>query len=127
MPSKHAGSYPEAFWLRPVMAITASVQPESARVVFMPDPTSCIRFDSVFPKKTRITLRKTNADPIWMVWSGPGQTPYLVRKQVGVQESSGLASGRMQPARYQFSTFNLGSVLPETSRIILCKTSLGPI
>ena len=28
-PSKHAGSDPEAFLLRPVMAITASVQPES--------------------------------------------------------------------------------------------------
>ena len=33
-PSKHAGSDPEAFWLRPVMAITASVQPESARIHF---------------------------------------------------------------------------------------------
>ena len=31
-PSKHAGSDPEAFWLRPVMAITASVQPESDRI-----------------------------------------------------------------------------------------------
>ena len=28
IPSKHAGSDPEAFWLRPVMAITASMQPE---------------------------------------------------------------------------------------------------
>ena len=27
----------------------------------------------------------------------------------------------------EFPTFNLGSVHPETSRIILCKTSLGPI
>ena len=32
-PSKHAGSDPEAFWLRTVMAVTASVQPESARIV----------------------------------------------------------------------------------------------
>ena len=31
-PSKHAGSDPETFWLRPVMAITASVQPESGRI-----------------------------------------------------------------------------------------------
>ena len=34
VPSKHAGSDPEAFWLGPVMAITASVQPESGRVVY---------------------------------------------------------------------------------------------
>ena len=33
LPSEHAGSDPEAFWFRPVMAITASVQPESGRVV----------------------------------------------------------------------------------------------
>ena len=33
-PSKHAGSDPEAFWLRPVMAITASVQPEMGRIVY---------------------------------------------------------------------------------------------
>ena len=34
VPSKHAGSDPETFWLRPVMAITASVQPESGRIVY---------------------------------------------------------------------------------------------
>ena len=33
-PNKHAGSDPQAFWLRPVMAITASVQPESGRNVY---------------------------------------------------------------------------------------------
>ena len=33
-PSKHAGSDPEEFWLRLVVAITASVQPESARIVY---------------------------------------------------------------------------------------------
>ena len=32
-PSKHAGSDPEAFCLRPVMAITASVRAESGRIV----------------------------------------------------------------------------------------------
>ena len=34
VPSKHAGSDPEAVWLRSVMAITASVQPESGRIVY---------------------------------------------------------------------------------------------
>ena len=32
--SKHAGSDPEAFWLRLALAITASVQPESARTAY---------------------------------------------------------------------------------------------
>ena len=32
--SKHAGSDPEAFWSRPVMATTASVRPESGRIVY---------------------------------------------------------------------------------------------
>ena len=32
--SKHAGSHPEAFWLRPVTAITASVLPEPGRIVY---------------------------------------------------------------------------------------------
>ena len=34
IPSKHDGSDPEAFWLQPVMAIKASVQPESGRIVY---------------------------------------------------------------------------------------------
>ena len=34
LPSQHAGSDPEAFWLRPGVAITASVQPESGRIVY---------------------------------------------------------------------------------------------
>ena len=33
-PTKHSGSDPEAFWIRPVMAITASVQLESGRIVY---------------------------------------------------------------------------------------------
>ena len=33
-PSKHAGSDPETFCLQPVMAITASVQPESGRIMY---------------------------------------------------------------------------------------------
>ena len=52
--------------------------------------------EMVFPKKARIILRKTNADPIWMVWSGFGQT-HLVWKQDGVQESAGPVSGKTQP------------------------------
>ena len=90
----------------------------------MPDPTSRIHFSPIFPKKARIILCKTDLDPIWMVWSGFGQTR-LVWKQAGVQESLVPVSGRTQPARYQFPTFRRGSVLPQTSRIKLCKTSPG--
>ena len=112
VPSNHAGSDPEAFWLRPVMAITASVQPESGRIVYagsdFPHPFQFRFFVVVFfPKKARIILRKTDPDPIWMAWSGFGQT-HLVWKQAGEQESSGPVSGRTQPARYQFPTFRLG-------------------
>ena len=89
-------------------------------------PTSRIRFSSVFPKKAWTILCKTDPDQIWMAWSGFGQM-HLVRKQAGVQESSGPVSCRIQRARYQFPTFRLGSVLPQTSQITLCKTSPGPI
>ena len=86
--SEHAGPDSEAFWLRPVMAITASVQPVSGRIVYMPGPNSRIRFGSVFPKKALIVLCKTDPALTWMAWSGFGRTR-LVRKQAGVQESSG--------------------------------------
>ena len=104
------------------MAITASVQPEfGPDSKIMQDPTSHIRFSSVFPKKAWIRLCKTDPDLIWMAWSGFDQT-HPVQKQAGVHESSCLVSGVTHPARYQLPTFWLGSVLPQTSRIILCKT-----
>ena len=84
---------------------------------YMPDPTSRIRFSSVFPKKAWI---------LWMAWSGFGQT-HLVWKQAGVQESSGAVSGRKQPAGYHFPIFRVGFVHPQTSRRILCNTSPEPI
>ena len=46
----------------------------------MPDPTSRVRFSSVFPKKAWIILCTTDLDLIWVAWSGFGQTQ-LVRKQ----------------------------------------------
>ena len=130
-PSKHTGSDPKEFWLRSVMAITASVQPESARIVYTRSILCQIRHAAsvsvpFFPKTAWIILRKTDLDPMWIVWSVFGQT-HLVRKQVGMQETPGPVSGRMQPARYQFPAFRLGSVLPQISRTILCKTSPDPI
>ena len=121
LPSKHAGSDPEAFWLRLVMAVTASVRSESGRIVYA---------GSDFPHPIQLRFSKegmdhivwTDLDPIWVALSGFGET-HLVWKQVGMQQSSGPVSGRRQPARYQFSTFRLGCNHPQTSWIILCKTS----
>ena len=85
------------------MAIMASVQPESARVVYAGSDFPHL-FQFRFPKKAWTILRKTDPGPIWMVWSGFGQT-LPVRKQAGVQESLGPVSGMTQPARYQFLHF----------------------
>ena len=54
-PSKHAESDPEAFWLRPVMAVTASVQPESARIVHA---------RSSFPRPFQFPFSKEGPDHI---------------------------------------------------------------
>ena len=85
---------------------------------YKPDPPSCIWFGFILPQKAWTIQCKTNTDPIWMAWPSFGPM-HMAQKQ----ESSDLVSGRMQPARYQFPTFRLGSVLPQTSRTILCKTS----
>ena len=61
-----------------------------------------------------------------MAWSGFEQM-HLVLKQAGVQESSGLVSGRMQPAWYQFLTFRLSNILPQTTQNLLYKTSPDPV
>ena len=52
---------------------------------------------------------------------------YLVRKQADVQESSGPVLAECNRPGYQFPTFRLSCVLPQTARFILCKASLDPI
>ena len=108
--------------LWPLLPECSQNQPGS----YMPDLTSCIHFSSIFPKKAWIILCKTDPDPIWMACSRFDQT-HLVWKLAGVQESSGPVSDRMQLTCYQFPTFGLSSVLPQTPRMIVCKTSLDPI
>ena len=96
-----------AFWLWPVTAISASVRPESARIVNA-------RSDTLHPFQLRFFQRRhgsycakpTRAQPGWPC---QGLAKHLVRNQAGVQESSGLVSGRTPPARYQFPSFRLGS------------------
>ena len=80
-------------------------------------PTSKFQFSSIFPKKARNILCKTDPDPdlIWMAWSGIGPR-HLVQKQAGVQESLGPVSCRMPPACYQFPIFRLSCILPQYRR-----------
>ena len=66
-PSKRAGSDPEAFWLWLVMAITASVKPESGQIVYVGSDFPH-HFQFVFLKKAWAILCKTDPDPIWMAW-----------------------------------------------------------
>ena len=101
----------------------------------MPDPTSRIQFSSVFSKEgmDHIVQDRSGSDvdgvvSVWTNTSGPE-----ARRCAGTiwpgfwQDATGPVSGRTQPARYHFPTFRLGSVLPQTSRIILCKTSPDPV
>ena len=102
------------------------MQPESGRIVYVwSDFPHQIQF-RFFPKKAWIISCKTDPDPIWMAWSEFGQT-HLGRKQAGVQKLIRLVCGKVQQARYQFAIFRISSVLPQTSRIISCKTSPDPI
>ena len=94
--SNHAGSEPEAFWLRPVMDITASVQPESGRIVYNYAGSDFTASDWVpfFQRRPRSYCVKPAR--IRSGWPGhvSGQT-YPVRKQAGEQESSSPVCGRM--------------------------------
>ena len=189
LPSKHAGSNPEACWLRPVMTITASVQPVSARVVYAgSDFPHLFQFRFSKEGKDHIVQNRPGSDlddlvRVWLNTSGleasrctgitgpgfwqdaTGPLPVshfwtwlysstdildnIVQNQPGSDlvladcvrfwpngsgpEASRCAriirpvSGRMQPVHYQFPTFGPGCILPQTSRIIFCKTSPNPI
>ena len=72
VPSKHAGSDPEAFWLRPVMAVTARVQPESARIVhaiFDFSQPFQFRFSKEGPDHTVQNRPGSDLDGLVGVWS----------------------------------------------------------
>ena len=72
-PSKHAGSDydPEAFWLRPVMAFTASVQPESGRI-YMPDLNFPHPFQLHFSKEGMDHTSCAKPTRIRSEWPGQG-------------------------------------------------------
>ena len=69
-------------------------------------------------------LCKTSPDPIWMAWYWPNRSGPKASWCARISRSS---SGRMQLTCYQFPTFRLICVLPQTAQIILCKTSMDPI
>ena len=68
-PSKHAGSDLEVFWLWQLLPACSQHQARQ----YMSNPTSCIQFSSVLPKKAQLILYKTDLDPIRMAWLGFGQ------------------------------------------------------
>ena len=117
-PVRKRFGYGQLWPLRPVMAITASVQPESGRIVYagsdFPHP-----FPFYFSKEGMDHIAQNRPGSDLDGWWGFGQI-HLVWNQAGVQESSDPVSGRTQSASYQFSTFWLSSVHPQTTRIILC-------
>ena len=111
IPSKHAGSDPEAFWLRPVVAVTANVQPESGRIVLavsdFPHPFQ-FRFSKEGMDRIAQNRPGSHLDGLVRVWPNAS-----TQEAAGEHESSGPVSGRTQPARYQFPSFRLGCVLPD--------------
>ena len=107
------------------MAVTASVQLESGRIVYARSDFR-IRFSPAFQRRhgsycVKPTRRiRSGLVRVWANASG------LV-KQARVQESSGPVSGRTQPARYQFPTFTETRFRSsQMSGILLCKTSSDP-
>ena len=121
MSSKDAGSDPEAFWLRLVMPITASVQPESDRIVYAgSDFLHPVRFHSCKASPDHIAQNRSGSDPDGLVrfWpNGSGPEASRCARIIGPGSAA---------ARYQFPTFRLGCILLQTARIvILYKTSLG--
>ena len=82
--------------------------------MYMPDLTSRtpIRF-RFLQRRPGLYCAKSAPGPIWMAWSGCPEASRCAR-------IIGPGSGRTQPARYQFPTFRLGCVLPQTAWVILC-------
>ena len=104
----------EAACLRPDMAITASVQPESGRIV---SARSDFRHLSWFQRRP---------GPIWMAWSGLGQT-HLAWKQAGVQESSDPNMVERNRNATSLSLSDSAAFFHRRSGSYCGKTSLDPI
>ena len=123
LPSNHARSDSAALIF--IMSITGSVQPESARIVYagsdFPHP---IRLGSSREGPDRLVQNRPGSDLDGLVRFGPNASGQEASRCAKI---NGPGFGRAQLARYQFPTFRLGCFLPETARVILCKTSPDPI
>ena len=70
--------------LQPVMAIMASIQPESGQIAYT---GSDFQYVIWFHSPDHVVQNPPRVDLIWMAWSRFGQM-HLVQKQAGLQESS---------------------------------------
>ena len=104
IPSKRAGSDPKALWLRPVMAVTASVQPESGRIVYagceFPRPFQ-VRFSKAGKDHIAQNRPGSDLDGLVRVWPNrSGQEASLCARIIG----SGFwqdATGPLPVSRFQ--------------------------
>ena len=108
-PSDHAGYDPEVFWLRPVMAITASEQPESGRIVYYAGS------DLPHPFKLRFFQRRhgphcTKPTLILSGWPGQGlaKRVWSGSKPVCRNHLARFLAGRNRPA----ASFPLSDSIP---------------
>ena len=125
VPSKHAGSDPEAFWLRPVMAITASMQPLPGRIVYAgSDFSHAILSRSSKEGLDHIVSHRPGSDLDGLIRFWPNASGPEASRCARI---IGPNSGRTQTVHYHFPTFRLGYILSQTALIILCKTRPDPI
>ena len=83
VPSKHAGSDFEVFWLWPVMAIMANMQPDPVLHSMIWAFFGRTEPNQMWKVGSNIYLYCAKLDLIWMVWSGFSQM-HLVQRQAGV-------------------------------------------
>ena len=96
----------------------------------MPDPTSRIRFSTVFPKKAWVILCKTDPDPVWMAWSvfWPNKTGLEASWCAGIiwpgfwQDATGLLTVSLFQTRFCSSTDVLDNIVetsPDPNYVVL--------
>ena len=113
----------DAFWLRPDMAITINMQPESGRILYAgSDFLHLIRFRSAKEGSTMTCKNRPGSYFVGLVRFLPDTSDLKV---IQCTRINGTGCGKTHPARYQFQIFRLGCVLPQTAQIISCKTSPG--
>ena len=120
LPSKHARSNLEAFWLWLIVAITASMQPKSGQTVYAgPNFPHQIPFHSSKEGVYHIVQNQPGSDLDGLVRFWPN-APGLEASQCA--RSIRPVSDRMQAAHYQFPTFSLSCILQQMAQTIFSIT-----